>query len=46
MAYQEPEDAEMLKEHADAVVEEGRRDCDPMRGGVLQPHGEILGGIY
>ena len=37
--YQAPFDAEVQQEHAYAVVEGGRRDCEPMCRGFLQPHG-------
>ena len=33
-----PEHATVRQEHKDAVAEEGRRDREPMHGGVLQPH--------
>ena len=28
------------------VAEAGRRDCEPMHRGILQPHGGILGGVH
>ena len=36
-ADQAPEDAMVRQEHSDAVAEEGRFDCKPIRGGILQP---------
>ena len=44
--YQALEDAEVLQEHSDVVAEAGRRDCEPMHRGILQPHGGILGGVH
>ena len=45
-ADQVPADAMVQTEHSYAVTEEGRRNREPMREGVLQPHGGIRGGVY
>ena len=37
-AYQAPADVEVRQEHKDYVVEEGRRDREPMCRGLLKPH--------
>ena len=46
VATQAPADAMLQLEHADAVAEEGCRDCELMRRGVLKPHGRRRRGVY
>ena len=41
-----PEDVAVRQENLDAVAEEGRRNREPMRGGVLRPHRGRGGGIH
>ena len=43
--YQALADEEVQQERADVVAEEGRRNCEPMRIGILQPHGRRQGGM-
>ena len=45
-ADQAPDDATVQTEHLYTLAEEGRRDREPMRGGVLQTHRRIRGGVY